>query len=350
MENLYLILPNQNISSRLEKMIASFTEAFDAYFVVQDPKDTDDLQNKKLLWAIEVGETGFDISMLRFMSELRKIDPCAFSGSVGAVLIHSDTELGTKRFAQDIIFMANNMGCAFIGQPLVEETGEMKNFLTWQKTIDLPLTEICLNMCKKLAQRLKDYAHKRIENPQIKVIYSSPHKLSNTLTLWRMINAHLGDYDIEEIQIENGRISDCKGCSYTLCRHYAKKNTCFYGGFMTENVLPAIEKADSVIWLCPNYNDSFSANIAATINRLTVLCLMQCFHDKTMFGVIVSGNSGSDSVAKQLIGALNINKGFKLPPYAILSETANDPGAILKVRDIEKKAGEYAKNFIKELT
>jgi len=330
-------------------MISSFADAFDACLVIRDLKDMDNLQNKKLLFAIEV-DTGFDIEMLQFISDLRKIAPYALQGSVGAVLIHSDTELGTKRFAQDIIFMANNMGCAFIGQPLVEATGEMKNFLTWQKTIDLPLEEICIDMCKKLGARLKEYVHKRIETPKITAIYSSPHKYSNTLNLWRLINAHLGSYDIEEIQIENGRISDCKGCSYTLCRHYAKKNTCFYGGFMTENVLPSIEKADSVIWLCPNYNDSFSANIAATINRLTVLCKKQSFHDKTMFGVVVSGNSGSDSVAKQLIGALNINKGFRLPPYAILSETANDPGAILKVKDIEKKAKAYAVNFINEMT
>ncbi len=110
----------------------------------------------------------------------------------------------------------------------------------------------------------------------------------------------------------------------------------------------AIEEADCVIWLCPNYNDSFAANLTATINRLTVLYHKQSFHKKCMYGVVVSGNSGSDSVGKQLIGALNLNKGFRLPPYAVFAETANDPGSILKVKDIEKKASLYAEYFKKE--
>ena len=118
---------------------------------------------------------------------------------------------------------------------------------------------------------------------------------------------------------------------------------------MTENVLPAIEKADSIVWLCPNYNDAIAANLTATINRLTVLYHKTGFHDKSTFGVIVSGNSGSDSVAKQLIGALNINKGFRLPPYAIITETANDPNSIFKIEGIENKAKIFAKHMAEGL-
>ena len=114
---------------------------------------------------------------------------------------------------------------------------------------------------------------------------------------------------------------------------------------MVENVLPTIEASDIVIWLCPNYNDSIAANLTAVINRLTVLYYKMSFNNKSIFSVIVSGNSGSDSVAKQLIGALNINKGFKLPPYFSLMATANDPGAIFKVSDIEEKAKSFAENI-----
>jgi hypothetical protein len=63
----------------------------------------------------------------------------------------------------------------------------------------------------------------------------------------------------------------------------------------------------------------------AVINRMTALYKRVKFGDKTLFSVVVSGNSGSDCVAKQLIGALNINKGFRLPPYFALTATANDP-------------------------
>ncbi|GAF92126.1 unnamed protein product, partial [marine sediment metagenome] len=50
----------------------------------------------------------------------------------------------------------------------------------------------------------------------------------------------------------------------------------------------------------------------AVINRMTVLYKRVKFGDKTLFSVVVSGNSGSDCVDKQLTGALNINKGFRL--------------------------------------
>ncbi len=162
-----------------------------------------------------------------------------------------------------------------------------------------------------------------------------------------MASCNLEEYDINEIQIENGKVQECKGCSYKTCLHYGKQNSCFYGGFMVENILPAIKESDIVVWLCPNYNDAISSNISATINRLTVLYRKTSFYDKYLLGVIVSGNSGSDSVAKQLIGALNINKGFLLPPYALLMETANDPKAIFKIPNIEKKAEKICTKYKK---
>lgn len=67
---------------------------------------------------------------------------------------------------------------------------------------------------------------------------------------------------------------------------------------MVKESLPAIEDADCVIWLCPNYNDSISAKLMAVINRLTVLYKRVRFWDKSLFSIIVSGNSGSDCVAE----------------------------------------------------
>jgi multimeric flavodoxin WrbA len=114
---------------------------------------------------------------------------------------------------------------------------------------------------------------------------------------------------------------------------------------MVEEVLPAIEAADVIVWVCPNYNDSVSANMLAVINRLTVLYRQISFHDKMCFAVVVSGNSGSDSVTKQLIGALNINKGFQLPPYFSIMATANDPLKVLEIDGINEKAESMAKNI-----
>jgi multimeric flavodoxin WrbA len=118
---------------------------------------------------------------------------------------------------------------------------------------------------------------------------------------------------------------------------------------MVEKILPAIEKADAVIWLCPNYNDAISANLAAVINRMTALYRKTPFYKKTLFSIVVSGNSGSDSVAKQLIGALCINKGFNLPPYFSLMSTANNPGAISQIPNIETAAKDFAENMLREI-
>lgn len=185
------------------------------------------------------------------------------------------------------------------------------------------------------------------------MLYSSPNIKSNTIALWNMVKSHLihdgVPYNIREIQIENGDINDCKGCLFEHCVHFGERNSCFYGGQMVKEVLPAIEESDIIIWLAPNYNDTLSANLTAVVNRLTVLYRKIKFYKKKIFGIVVSGNSGSDSVAKQLIGGLNINKGFLLPPNFSIYETANDPNAIYKVKDIELHAKQFAEHILENL-
>ena len=118
---------------------------------------------------------------------------------------------------------------------------------------------------------------------------------------------------------------------------------------MVEEIFPAIERSDAIVWLCPNYNDAISANLAAVINRLTALYRRVPFYSKTVFSIIVSGNSGSDSVARQLANALCINKGFNLPPRFALMATANDPGEAEKIEGIEEAARGFAENMLKEI-
>ena len=190
---------------------------------------------------------------------------------------------------------------------------------------------------------------KLINRPKILVLHSSLFKTSNTLMLWKMVKESLSGEDLRELHVENGTVVDCRGCSYKTCIHYSEEKSCFYGGIMVKEILPTIEEADCIIWLCPNYNDAISAKLMAVINRMTVLYKRVKFGDKTLFSVVVSGNSGSDCVAKQLIGALNINKGFRLPPYFALTATANDPGSIMNVLGIDKKAKEFAENIKREI-
>lgn len=84
-----------------------------------------------------------------------------------------------------------------------------------------------------------------------------------------------GCCSIAEISLRNGTIHDCRGCSYSACLHFARSGSCFYGGAISETVLPAIRECDAMLFLCPNYNDAVGANFTALFNRLTSL-LLQC--------------------------------------------------------------------------
>ena len=61
-----------------------------------------------------------------------------------------------------------------------------------------------------------------------------------------------------------------------------------------------------------------------------------------MFALVVSGYSGSDTVARQLISALNMNKSFYLPPRFALLETANAPGEALSAPGIQGRLDRFA--------
>ena len=89
-----------------------------------------------------------------------------------------------------------------------------------------------------------------------------------------------------------------------MCLHFGERGKCFYGGPIVESVYPGIQWADGILLLCPNYNDALSANLTAFINRLTALFRTTRFYDKALFAIIVSGYSGSDLIAGQLITAL----------------------------------------------
>ena len=348
MNTLYLIMPGE-ISTQLRKMTDVAYTLTENVISLSDTNSIPCLKNKKILFAIELNEIGVNTEIYNFLYELFKRGEDSLLGSTAGIFIYSPNELYTKSVAKNIIFLANQLGCRFPGHPLVEATGDLSNFLTWKNQYKSSLEEICDTLSIHLIERLLADNPFKILHPKLLVLHSSSRKTSNTLLLWDMVKSHLKDVSIEELHVENGTVMDCKGCSYKTCMHYSKQSSCFYGGFMVKEVLPAIENADALVWICPNYNDSVSANLMAVINRLTSLYRKTRLYDKSFFSIVVSGNSGSDSVTKQLIDALNVNKGLRLPPYATIMATSNDPGSILRVSNIEKKAKDFAENILKEL-
>lgn len=347
MKKISLIAPGR-ISGRLSKMVEAATSGIPVE-VLTDTGDIPDLKNKKILFAADLDQTGVNIPLLDLFRILYKRGGDALGGSSAGLLLHSESELFTKSAAQNIIFLANRLGCRFPGSPLVEATADLRNFLTWRKKLGSSLEEVCADLCTALGRRLLEDFPSTVKSPRILAVHASSRETSNTLMLWDMIKKHLPGGGITELHVENGAVRDCKGCSYTTCKHFSRQRSCFYGGVMVEEIFPEIEKADAIVWICPNYNDSVSANLMAVINRLTALYRRTKFFDKTLFGIIVSGNSGSDSVAKQLIGALNINKSFRLPPHFAIMATANNPGDIKAVPGIEEKARLFAQNMLREI-
>lgn len=113
---------------------------------------------------------------------------------------------------------------------------------------------------------------------------------------------------------------------------------------MVEDVYPAVREADAIVMLCPNYNDALSANLTAFINRLTSLFRTTRFYDKALFAVVVSGYSGSDIVAEQLIAALNMNKTFYLPGQFAMMETATMPQP-MQLPGIEERMNAFAERI-----
>ncbi|NMB08238.1 MAG: NAD(P)H-dependent oxidoreductase [Tissierellia bacterium] len=334
-----LILPEKP-SPFLNKMIDNTLEGI-PYIIVEPHGELPDLRNKRIIFAIELPITGESSNLNNIFQKLFLRGNDALYGSSAIVLIHSNYQLFTKTAAQSIIFKANLLGCRFVGRPMVEATGNLDNLIPLKKVYNMDLEEICLYQCRELGERFVNDKVSYIKNPKLLALHSSNRATSNTLTLWDMVKSNL-DMEIQEINIGNGNIVDCKGCPYKTCKYFGSEMKCFYGGIVVEEVYPAILESDILVFICPNYNDMLGANIVALINRLTALYRKTKFFNKSIFSIIVSGHSGGDALAKQLISSLNINKTFRLPPYFSLMATANDKGAILNIPNIEKEAKDFA--------
>ena len=295
------------------------------------------VENARILFAVPLDESGVNHGYYDLLAYLRTHPGC-LTGSVGGVLVDGPGDLYTKAVGRELVLAANRAGCTFPGRPLVEATGDLRNFTVQAKNGGCSPEEAYRRAAADLADRVLEFAPPRHRRPKLLVLHASNHKTSNTLALWEKCREQLErDCEITEIGLRNGTLEDCAGCPYTMCLHFGEKGDCFYGGVMVQEVYPAIREADAVILLCPNYNDALSANLTAAINRLTALYRTTPFTDKAVFAIVVSGYSGGDIVARQVVSALNMNKGFWLPGNFCLLETANNAGTAVALPGIDSR-------------
>ena len=304
------------------------------------------LKNSRLLFAVGLDRTGVNLELYQMLGYLN-LEREALTGSAGAVMIDGADDLFTKDTARKVVFTANMAGCTFPGKPLVEGTGSLKNFDVMARNLHMGHMEAYKESGRTLVKKLLTFQWEAESVPSILAVHASSRKTSNSLLLWSEVARHIGgEGKIEEISIRNGQVWDCRGCKYEACLHYGENSSCFYGGLMVEKVYPAILRSNVLVLICPNYNDAVSANIMAFINRLTALFRTNDFSRKRVYAVIVSGYSGGDIVAQQIISAINMNKNFILPARFALMETANDPGEIREAERIEEKAEQMAKRIL----
>lgn len=325
-------------SRRLERLLRDTLYTND----VKTLRLGNDMRNKRIIFAVSVDEYGMDRTVCDFLRFLRKNGDCLL-GSVAGVIVDGSSELYTKQVAQELVLAANMAGCTFPGKPLVEGTGSLYNQhimaarlgLSWEKTYHYRIRE--------LAELVRSFQAPHFEHPHILMLHASDNARSNTVWMGHEVVSRLPEScKVQEISLQNGTIHDCRGCSYEACLHFAQNDRCFYGGSISHDVLPAIAACDAMLMLCPNYNDAVSANIMALMNRLTNLLVRQDLSDKYLFGIVVSGYSGSDLVARQLLGAMCLNKTVLLPPHFCLMQTAHDAGSARKSAGIDARISAFA--------
>lgn len=316
---------------------------------VRTAEELSGLEGRRLLLALPLGDTGVNLEYTRMLSRLRR-EPKLLEGCTGGLIVDGAGELYTKSAAAEAVLAMNRAGCALVGRPLVEGTGSLANFAVQAKNLGAGLMGAYRHAAAELAGQVESFGFPKKERPEVLVLHASSHHTSNTMDLWSKVRERVeGRCDLREIGLRNGTLSDCSGCPYTMCLHFGEQGGCFYGGVMQDEVYPAVRAADALVLLCPNYNDALSANLTACINRLTALFRQTRFYDKAVFAVVVSGYSGGDTVARQVISAMNMNKSFYLPGRFALIETANDPGQALALPGIGERLEGFAQNILDTL-
>ena len=317
--------------------------------VLRTAEELTGLEGKRLLLALALGDTGVNVEYIRMLSRLRR-EPGLLQGCTGGLIVDGAGELYTKSAAAEAALALNLAGCALVGRPLVEATGSLANFEVQAKNLNTGRMGAYRHAAAELTQRAETECFLKKERPEVLVLHASSHHTSNTMDLWSRAREQVeGRCDLREIGLRNGTLSDCSGCPYTMCLHFGEQGGCFYGGVMRDEVYPAVRAADALVLLCPNYNDALSANLTAFINRLTALFRQTRFYDKAVFAIVVSGYSGGDVVARQVIAAMNMNKSFYLPQNFALIETANNPGQALALPGIAQRLEGFAQNILDTL-
>ena len=158
--------------------------------VIRRPEDgMEDLQNRRLLFAVALDPSGCSLAYYGMLQALRGCDTL-LRGSVAGVIVTGVGEFYTKDVARDMVFAANQAGCAFLGRPLVEATGSLRNFRTQAQIGGVDEKTAFRLAVGELVDRLTAW---RPLPPvrRVLALHASQRSASNTLALWELVKAAL---------------------------------------------------------------------------------------------------------------------------------------------------------------
>ena len=207
---LTVLLPENPYSREL---LALLTPLLPPDSQIRDPDaGLEGLAGQRLLFALALDESGCSESGYRMLMTLRR-SRTLLEGCVAGLVVTGRGELYTKDAARDLVFAANQAGCAFLGRPLVEATGSLRNFRVQAQIGGTDEETAFRAAVSELLERLTTW-----EGPapvgRVLALHASQRSTSNTLALWEMVRRSLPpEVQVQEICLRNGTMADCNGCS-----------------------------------------------------------------------------------------------------------------------------------------
>ena len=164
------------------------------------------LTGRRLLFVVSLDEGGVNRGFYDLLAHLRTHPNC-LDRCVGSVLVDAPGDLYTKAAGRDLVLAANLAGCAFVGRPLVEGTGDLRNFTVQARNAGCSLEAAYHLATADLVERVLAFSRPRLERPKLLALHASSRATSNTLALWGLVRTRLEERcDITEICLRNGTL------------------------------------------------------------------------------------------------------------------------------------------------
>lgn len=142
------------------------------------------LTGRRLLFVISLDEGGVNCGFYDLLAHLRTHPNC-LDRCVGSVLVDAPGDLYTKAAGRELALAANLAGCAFVGRPLVEGTGSLRNFTVQARNAGCSLDAAYRLAAADLGSRVRrwvpaTYSATRLSAIRVCASTSSPESGANT--------------------------------------------------------------------------------------------------------------------------------------------------------------------------